>query len=68
MTTKLAAFFRFTFLYSAMTSIFLLLTLGAVSCIDMSCTPLAKVDLDFGVSLGLGLVDTAAALATCVSS
>ena len=58
-TTKLAAFFRLIFLYSEMTSIFLLLILGT-SCIDKSWTPLASVDLDLGVSLGFCLTGVGA--------
>lgn len=66
MTTKLAAFFRFTLLYSDMTSIFLLLTLGW-SCIDSSWTPLATSVLGFGLSLPFGFVEDGAMEETRVS-
>lgn len=59
MTTKFAAFFRFTFLYSAMTSIFLLLILGG-SCIDKFWTPLAIVVLALVPSLTFGFVGAGA--------
>ena len=64
MTTKFAAFFLLTLLYSVITSIFLLFTLGA-SWMDKSWTPLATGFVDFEASFGLGLVDVAAAERLC---
>lgn len=55
-TTKLAAFFRFDFLYSATTSKFLLLMRG-VSCIDTLATELltSATDLSFAFGVCEGL-------------
>lgn len=59
MTTKFAAFFRLTFLYSAITSIFLLLILGGF-CTDRLCTPFARDELCFALSLAFGFVGAVA--------
>jgi len=55
MTTKFAAFFRLTFLYSATTSRFLLLICGG-SCIDKSLTPVAISVFAFVGPVGLVLL------------
>lgn len=66
MTTKLAAFFRLTLLYSDITSMFLLLTFGW-SCIDSSWTPLATSVLGLGLSFPFGFAEDGAMEETRVS-
>jgi hypothetical protein len=60
MTTKLAAFFRLFLLYSASTSIFLLLILGT-SWTESSRIPFASGSFDLVGSFGFTMVDGAAA-------
>lgn len=64
MTTKLAAFFRLTFLNSATTSRFLLLIFGG-SCIDKVWMLLAMEELGLEPSLAFDFVGAVAILSAC---